>query len=386
MLASVVKEDSLNDTDFRLDVIRGPVAPTKFNARAIAALSNNPGCARRAVLDAAAIDKHALAQHLGYPPRFGLSQFAIARGISFEMFVKAHGCAEVLRLLRDRLGLPVPEVSYDDLNTVAGRESLQARHLRSRQLLARAASGGGDSGTLFDHPVLRMTVAGRAVYLEPDLVAFQLRNREFHVVEIKSFPVIDGRADPSKVSAAATQSAVYVLALRQLLEELGADPAMVSHEVFVVCPEDFSNQPTAASVDVRTQLSVLRRQLARIEQIGTLVSALPQGLTLDLQLDADGTAKRPAGQLLQALSLIEARYAPECLDACEMSFLCREQARGCTAVLGRSVREDLGGVENIATALGLASGSRDPGEHEREAADVLRLAHRLREECLDGVA
>lgn len=382
----MVKEDSLNDTDFRLDVIRGPVAPTKFNARAIAALTNNPGCARRAVLDAAAIDKQALAQHLGYPPRFGLSEFAIARGIAFESFVKANGCAELLGLLRDRLGLPLREVSYYDLNSVAGRETLQARHLRSRQLLAQAARAGEDSGTLFDHPVLQMTIAGRDVYLEPDLVAFQLRNREFHVVEIKSFPIIDRRADPSKVSAAATQSAVYVLALRQLLEELGADPAMVSHEVFVVCPQDFSNRPTAASVDVRKQLSILHRQLARIEQIGTLVSGLPLGLTLDLQVDADGVAKRPHDELLEALNQIEARYAPECLASCEMSFLCRAQARGCTAALGRSVRQDLGGVEDIASALDLASGARGPGEHEREAAQVLRLAYKLREECLDGVA
>ncbi|MGY2119401.1 hypothetical protein ACW9HR_36415 [Nocardia gipuzkoensis] len=376
----------MNDTDFRLDVIRGPVAPKKFNARAIAALTSNPGCARRAVLDAAAIDKNALAQHLGYPPRFGLSEFAIARGIAFETFVKANGCAELLRLLRDRLGLPLPEVSYDDLNSVAGRETLQARHLRSRQLLAQAARGGDDSGTLFDHPVLQMTIAGRAVYLEPDLVAFQLRNREFHVVEIKSFPIIDGRADPGKVSAAATQSAVYVLALRQLLEELGADPAMVSHEVFVVCPQDFTNRPTAASVDIRKQLSVLRRQLTRIEQIGTLVSALPQGLTLDLRIDVDGVARRPVSELLEVLNRIEARYAPECLATCEMSFLCRAQARECTAALGRSVRDDLGGIENISTALGLASGALDPGEHEREAARMLRLAHTLREECLGGVA
>ncbi|WP_067666174.1 hypothetical protein [Nocardia miyunensis] len=376
----------MNDTDFRLDVIRGPVAPEKFNARAIAALTGNPGCARRAVLDAAAIDKHALAQHLGYPPRFGMSEFAIARGIAFETFVKAHGCAEVLALLRDRLGLPVREASYTDLNSVAGRETLQARCLRSRQVLAQAVRAGDDSGTLFDHPVLQMTIAGHQVYLEPDLVAFQLHNTLFHVVEIKSFPIIDGRADPGKVSAAATQSAVYVLALRQLLAELGADPGRVSDEVFVVCPQDFSNRPTAARVDVRKQLLVLRRQLARIEQIGSLISALPPGLTLDLRIDAAGVARRPVSELLEAVNRLEPRYAPECLATCEMSFLCRTQARGSTAALGRSVREDLGGIETISAALELAVGDRDPGDHEREAAELLQLAQTLREECLGGVA
>lgn len=67
---------------------------------------------------------------------------------------------------------------------------------------------------------MHLTVAGQRVYLEPDLIAFQLAGR-FHVVEIKSFAVIDGQADASKVSAAATQAAVYVLAMRQLLTEAG---------------------------------------------------------------------------------------------------------------------------------------------------------------------
>ncbi len=76
---------------------------------------------------------------------------------------------------------------------------------------------------MFDHPLLRLEVGGRHAYLEPDLIAFQLRGR-FHVVEIKSFAVIDGQADGDKVAAAAIQSAVYVLALRDALAELGVPP------------------------------------------------------------------------------------------------------------------------------------------------------------------
>ncbi|WP_330251415.1 hypothetical protein OG874_35555 [Nocardia sp. NBC_00565] len=375
----------MNDTDFRLDVIRGQVVPKKHNARTIAALTSNPGCARRAVLDASSVDKQALAEHIGYPAPFGISPFGLARGNAFEAYVKANGCAELLRLLRERLGLPLPEVAYDDLNSVAGHETLEARHLRSRQLLARAARSGEDSGTLFDHPLLRMTIAGREVYLEPDLVAFRLRD-QFHVVEIKSFPIIDGRADPSKVAAAATQSAVYVLALRRLLQQLGVDPAMVSHEVFLVCPEDFSNRPTAARIDVRKQLTVLERQLARIADVATVVSTLPVGFTLDLRFDDGGVATRAVGELCEALELVPARYAPECLAACEMAFFCRSGACGHTAALGRSVQEDLGGIETVTAAIGLASGVIPPGEHEREAAEVLRMADLLRHQCLNGAA
>ena len=43
--------------DARLDRLRGPVAPRRHNARTIAALTGNPGCTRRAVLDGAGVDK-----------------------------------------------------------------------------------------------------------------------------------------------------------------------------------------------------------------------------------------------------------------------------------------------------------------------------------------
>ena len=142
--------------------------------------------------------------------------------------------------------------------------------------------------------MLRLEVAGRPVYLEPDLIAFQLRGR-FHVVEIKSFAVIDGQADGEKVAAAAMQSAVYVLALRDLLAELGTGPEAVADTVVLVCPENFSNQPTAALLDVRKQLTVLRRQLARLTRIDALLDALPPELTFDLDLDA-GRRAAPAAR------------------------------------------------------------------------------------------
>jgi hypothetical protein len=197
----------VTNIEARLDQIRGAVPPRNHNARTIAALTSNPGCARRAIMDAAGVDKQGVASCAGFPAPFGQSQFAIARGNAFEAQVKANGCAELLRLLRDQLGLPVPEVSYDDLEEVGGNTSRELRHTRTRSLLARAAVSGADAGTLFDHPLLRLAVAGRHVYLEPDLIAFQLHG-QFRVVEIKSFAVIDGQADGDKVAAAATQSAV----------------------------------------------------------------------------------------------------------------------------------------------------------------------------------
>src|SRR5215472_186014 len=126
----------MNAVEARLDRVRGQVVPKSHNARTIAALTSNPGCARRAIMDAAGVDKQRLASYAGFPARFGQSQFAIGRGNAFETQVKTNGCAELLRLLREHLGLPIPEVSYDNLDDVGGNTSLAVRHARTRVLIS----------------------------------------------------------------------------------------------------------------------------------------------------------------------------------------------------------------------------------------------------------
>ncbi|SCG40365.1 hypothetical protein [Micromonospora inositola] len=353
----------------RLAQIRGGVSPRRHNARTIAALTGNPGCTRRAVLDSAGVDKPKLAERIGFPARFGQSRFAITRGNAFEAQVKADGGVELLRLVAERLGVPVPAgASWTDLG---GAEDLPDRHERSRAAL----TDPGEGAALFDHPLLGLDVAGQRVHLEPDLVAARLAGR-FHVVEIKSFPVIDGQADPVKVSAAAIQSAVYVLALRQLLAAEGHDPEQVSPDVVLVCPRDFANQPVASLLDVRKQLLVLRRQLDRMARIDALLADVPADFTADLTAD-------PA-TLVAALSRVEARYAPECLAACELAYFCRHEARGHTTALGRPVREALGGIAEVSDVLALAEGVRTPEPEQGEAAALLRAAARLRADARTG--
>jgi len=172
----------VNGTEARLARIRGRALAKTHNARTIAALASNPGCARRAILDAAGVDKQRVAAYAGFPAPFGQSGFALARGNAFEAQVKADGAAEVLTLLREHLDLPIPEAHYDDLSEVGGNTSLDLRHARTRNLLARAATSDKDAGTMFDHPLLRLEVGGRHAFLEPDLIAFQLHGR-FTIVE-----------------------------------------------------------------------------------------------------------------------------------------------------------------------------------------------------------
>ncbi|MGA5098137.1 hypothetical protein ACPCAC_12325 [Streptomyces lavendulocolor] len=352
----------------RLAELRGPAsAPHPLDARALAALAANPGCRRRALLDGAGVDKAALASALGAPSGFGQSQFAFMRGNAFEAKVKADGGAELMRLL----GVAEPEdVRVPDL-TAAGP---QGRAARTALALREATEAGAWS--LLDHPMLALEVAGSPAYLEPDAVVVRPDGR-WTVVEIKSFSMIDGSADAAKVGAAARQAAVYVLALERVAAV--TEGASVAHSVLLVCPKDFSNQPTGSVVDVRKQLSVTRRQLARLTRVEDIAAALPEGVSFDVE------ACSPE-QLTASVEAVPHAYAPECLAACELAFHCRDRAReaGAVEALGRSVRGELGGLTTVGAVLAAARG--EAGDPDDPAVAALRRAAALRAESLQEAA
>lgn len=379
------------------------------------------------------MDKLALAQALGSPGSFGQSQFAHQRGNTFEARAKTDGGEALLRLLHERLrdGSPAPEpgtTAVPDLSAFGP----QGRTARTALALREATAAGHWS--LLDHPMVSLDIAGSAAFLEPDAVVVH-PDGSWTVVEIKSFPMVDGSADPAKVGAAARQAAVYALALERVAARItetgvteaevarvtdagvtdarvtGASPeaarsspqapaparARVRHEVLLVCPKDFSNLPTAELVDVRKQLAVTRRQLARLTRIEEIAAALPEDLTFDLRLADDGrTVTRPAEELAAAVEAVDAAYAPECLSACELAVHCRARCRAAGGVesLGRGVRGELGGLTTVeavlAAALGEAAGADRPapptGDPTGDAAvDALRRAAALRAEALGAV-
>ncbi|MBP8537244.1 hypothetical protein [Streptomyces sp. MK37H] len=377
-----------------------------MDARALAALAANPGCRRRALLDGAGVDKGALAQALGAPANFGQSQFAHQRGNSFEARVKADGGADLVRLLHERLrdGSEPPgpgAVTTPDL-TASGP---QGRTARTALALREATEAG--RWALLDHPMVSLDVAGSPAFLEPDAVVVH-PDGSWTVIEIKSFPMVDGSADPAKVGAAARQSAVYTLALERVAAMIGepeegggdaTDPAeaanradrapvraRVRYQVLLVCPKDFSNLPTAELVDVRKQLAVTRRQLDRLTRIEEIAAALPEGTTFDLRLTDDGRIPtRPVEELTAAVDAVDAAYAPECLSTCELAAHCRTRSRaaGQVEALGRGVRGELGGLTTVDAVLTAAmNGPADEAPTGDPAVDALRRAAALRAEAL----
>ncbi|WP_308119314.1 hypothetical protein [Streptomyces sp. JJ38] len=362
----------------RLAELRGAVHPPRpLDARALAALTANPGCRRRALLDGAGVDKTALARALGSPAPFGQSQFAFTRGHAFESRVHADGGAELVRMLRaatadgspEPLAVEVPDLTADGPVGRAARTTLA---------LEEADAAGPGVWTVLVHPMLELRVADAPVHLEPDALVVSPDGTRT-VVEVKSFPILDGAADPAKVGAAVRQAAVYTLALEE-----PAAPGRVADVVLLVCPKDFSNLPTAAAVDLRRQRAAVRRQLTRLTRLADIAATLPPGVTFDVDL--------PGAELAEAVAQVPATYAPECLASCELAFHCRAAAReaGEVTVLGRAVRGELGSLGTLAEVLSAAHGGSCAGHGEGHDTDgeedpavaALRRAAGLRAEAL----
>ncbi|MFD0782334.1 hypothetical protein ACFQZ8_00015 [Micromonospora azadirachtae] len=363
----------------RLDALRGSTDRHDIDARAISAIVRNPGCDRRNLLDVAGVDKEALARAIKYPMYAKPSRMVLARGAQFEAQVKASGAAQLLTLLRDDIGLSLPEVEHEDLKTVGGNENKNARYANTKHRLTAVARSPEDSGTLFDHPYLKITIAGYDVFLEPDLVAVKSGGK-FYIVEVKSFSVIDGQAAPAAVEGAELQAAVYIHALRELLRGERFSEDLVADEAILVCPQNFTNKPFATRVNVRNQVAAVRRMLARMHDLDGILSNLPVGLTFQL---GGAAGSRGAEELKASVVLVPARYAPSCLDTCEMARFCRDQERNSTVALGRQVREDLA-LDTIGEVIELAGGRR-PGPGQEEQAAVLRRAQRYRDELLGSL-
>ena len=371
------------DADDRLAQLRGSLPLGRANARSVAALTQNPGCTRRRVFDSAGVKAHELAESLGHPTLRGQSPFAIEGGNRFEDRLKTRSGYE---LLVDALGpfveLPrPPDLVVEDVNSVGQRIDPQAwmdaRAVRTDEALALIASGDAAAPHIVDHPVLRFDLAGVTVNLEPDALAFRV-GENLELVEIKSFPIIDGQADPAKLSATAGQAAVYHMALRATLERLGFDPALLVWSVILVAPRNFGRTPVAHRIPLKKKSMSLERVLRAVPKTADVLSDLPDDLTLDVNPDEELSEAEMRAALTRAVSSVTAFYVPECAQNCDMAKFCRQEAwtRDDPARLGRDARDNLAGVQSLADALRLAKhGCADDESELADVAEALKDAY-----------
>lgn len=357
-----------------LESFRGDFPRQPLNARRVAGALEAPGCQRRTALDAAAINLDKLGSLISGTPRDRQSPFALTRGNQFEQQVVANGMAEIVSLARRHLDLEIPQVRQHDLSASALKEAyprvigIRMNELRARltrQCANEMLTDPTQAYNLIRHAMTRLDFGGETVYLEQDVLAFAVDGR-IHVVEIKSYPRIDGRADPTKASATVRQTAVYVLSMQQLIVEIGAPLDVVKTKTMIVLPENLSFRPTAVTIDIDMYVRRLRHQLDSIPRAAAILDALPAGTRLPAH-PADGADNDEragaAAAAREALALLPPRFTDGCAS-CPLFRHCRDEAElhGSTARLGAAVAGACGNVTDINTALELAACRRVPAD------------------------
>jgi hypothetical protein len=350
-----------------LTALRGGMSADTLSARRIAGTLEQPGCARRQLLDAAAVPIDALAQLLGCPPS-GQSPFAISRGKAFEARVFDNGMAELIALVREHLNHDLTAVDQVDLSAeqlaeAYGRVDNHMRVAESRRYLRAMLADDPSSRQLLRHPMTSLDVGGIAAYLEADALSFIIGG-QLTTVEVKSFAAIDGLPDPAKSAAALSQAAVYIVSLQDTVADLGFDPRRVSTRELLVLTRDFGLTPVGFVRDIAPTVRRLRRRLAGLPATMAIAAGLAAGLELpalpskNAPLLERQTASRKAADVVSA---IPCRFGDGCIS-CPLFRYCRDEARTADEVtaVGSSVAEACGDVGTVRRALSLARDGATP--------------------------
>lgn len=359
--------------------------PAPLSARSITASLEVPGCTRRAVFDAAGLPLDRVASLLDCPSGEQAAH-AFRRGNQFENRVMENNAAELIALLRQHLNLAIDRVRVVDVSAEqvridhgTNRNINRLRTLLTRQHLQRMLEGEPDAPTLLRHAMTTLSIGGTTAYLEQDALAV-VADGAVHVIEMKSFPKLDGRADPVKADAARRQAAVYALSLLETAAELGLQDSVVSTSALLVIPENFSLNPVAHLVDLTRQIRRLRHQLSQRPTETELVNLLPAGAVLpDLSTvpEEDGPERDAAkARTREVFTSLPCRFGDACI-ACPAFRFCRDEAQRTNAVaqLGTIAVNACGSVTSVSAALDLAYGRRQPENDGQQAlAEALARA------------
>jgi hypothetical protein len=360
---------------------------------ALAAFTEVSGCPTARAAFTQGVDLDRLVAGTGYDGAFGQSEYAFARGTRFESVVKGDrgngvcSYGPLLELLRDDLGFDISQARAANLRAIhppppphllaTDKRHLSARAADTRRLVGEIAREVPGCVNFIDGAVLSATVGGQTAFYETDGLAFRLGGK-LRIVEIKSFPKVDGQVDPAALGSALDQGALYTLLVERLLADLGLESSLVCRRLVLICPRNVAMTPTLSERDVSARMRRIERLLDSIPHVGQQPVA-PFG-------DAARAAGRTVAQRVAALEDIcdevGTCYGDAC-QSCGMLRLCRDRAHasGDVRTLGDRRARQLAGIPTLQRAVTLAGGS-PPTAAEAGAAGALRAAAILRDQAL----
>jgi hypothetical protein len=265
-----------------------------------------------------------------YDPRYGQSPAAFAMGRVFES-----RCAGPTQSFAPLLG------ALADVGLDTGRGGIEVfpdslgdntRAARTRKRIKRICEGDA-SVVLLYQAALEFTFAGLRSLIRPDAVVIVPVNGRLHVVELKGFRMRSGKYPADKIAGALEQTAVYQIALRRIVADLGFDERLVADEVVVVCAKNRGMTPIATVHNNAQRVATLELRLRRAAdalQAAPASGPVLAGLTKD---------SSPADRLAAFEELADTHgtsYCPKCLEVCGAAAYCREAAADDPARLGQT--------------------------------------------------
>jgi hypothetical protein len=360
-------------------------APTRTpTVRALAAFSGHTTCPTATLAFAAGVDLDQLPTGTAYEMPFGASPFHFSRGETFEALVKRDRYGLLLALLRDQLGFAVVDAKVVDLRSAYPKNTagLRLRAHETKRLLADIARQDPDAVNLIDGAVLSTKIGGRDAYFEADSLSARFGG-QLYVGEIKSFPVVDERADPEKVGSALDQASMYAHLTCETVTAVGGDESIVAREALLITPKNVGLTPTMSVVSIAKRMARVRKLLAAAPNIEQLMTKLPVGAGFADACEEGGDESSRLEAIHTVLDTVGNHYTPDCLKDCGLARVCRERAfqAGAPTLVGAKAIRTLPGVSSLSRAEELASGA-PPAASERAAAEQLARAERIYDRAL----
>ena len=367
------------EVENRLDAIRGNARRRSPTVRALAAYASHADCNLATLGFAAGIDFDQLLVGTRYEAQFGQSPFAFSRGLAFERMIAEHGYAATLDLLRTRMGFSVSDARIINLRSAYPKNALGMglRAEQTRLLVRQLVTGHPSAPNLIDGAVLQATIGGVPARFEADALAARFGG-PIHAGEVKSFPVVDGRADPEKLAGALNQVAIYILLTKRLVDDLGGNADLVSETAMLITPMNVGLRPTISVKDVSRNVERVERILASIPDVRTIATAIPQDVTFAVVADRSADTNRRLDSLHGLADTVGTSYSPACLSTCGNAAFCRHRAfrAGSPCLVGPQAVRLLPGVLSLQRAAELTENA-PASPSEAAVAPYLRRAGRL---------
>ena len=355
--------------------------------RVLAAYSGHTDCRLASVGFAAGIDLDRLLIGTKYQAPFGQSPFAFSRGTNFERIVQANNYSSTLDLFRSEMGFATADARTINLRNVhaKNREGMRLRAEDTRSLIRKILNHDRNAPNLIDGAVLEATVSGVTAHFEADALAARFGGL-IHAGEVKSFPVVDGRADAEKLGAALDQVSVYIMLTKRLVEQLGRTHDIVSPIAIIITPRNVALTPTLSTKDVTRRIARTERLLSSVPDAASIADSVPPRVNFGLAADRTADPDRRIDSLHDLADRVGTAYNPNCLSTCGNALFCRARAlrSGSPSLAGPSVVRLLPGVDSLRRAAELSDGAT-PLPQEAPVAEHLARAGRLYDAAISPI-